>query len=743
VDFDPGTGVFLLSNIPNPNSNSGYILKLDSSGNFLWAKKLANTTSSPSFVSGTSDFIYDHNLTFDGFGNVYTVGNFVDTIDFDPGPGVFNLYSPNTGAGYILKLSPEGNFLWAKQFKGPTSTSPGCPSLINGIIYVHSVSIDATGNVLTTGCFENCMDFDPGPNAFTLTSAGNFDMFVCKLDASGNFLWANRFGSNGADHGDFVMIDNLGNYYFSGTFRGVVDFDPGTGVNNLSSVNANRDIFISKYDNSGNLIWARRMGGTGSETVNSIAVNASNEIFMSGWFTGTSDFNPGPGVFNLVAAGNSDAFMLKLNNCPTSYSSINVSACDSYTSPSGNFSWTSTGVYTDSLLSSLGCDSIITINLTIYNSPIPTITTLGSTTFCQGGSVSLNAGSGYASYTWNTGAQTQTINAVNGNIYTVTVSNGNGCSGSDSQEVIVNLNPTPSIIPIGATTFCEGGSVTLETDSDYVSYNWNTGGNSQAINANTSNTYSVTVTDANGCLGTASETVQVIPNPTPSITSEGPITICEGESLNLDGGQGYATYLWTGGFDTPYITVSNSGVFDVTVTDENGCIGTSAPIEIFQIPFPSALFSYTENNNSISFTDLTTGSPNLWFWDFGDGNSSSQQNPTYGYSASGNYLVCLTASEANCSDSECQNVNITITEVEDIETLTASIYPNPNNGIFSIEASDTFSTDIYDMQGKIIFSITLYPGKNEIDLSLISPGIYFLRATNLKTSFEKKIEIIR
>jgi|GEM_PF-561697 len=751
VDFDPGSGVFVLSN-PNPNTNSGYILKLNSAGNFLWAKKLANTTisqtSSLSAIAGTYDIIDPQNLAFDNFGNVYTVGYFADTIDFDPGSGVFNLINTNSNgsSGYISKLSSDGNFLWAKQFKPPTNASPSCPFTYSSI-YVLSVSIDAMGNVFTTGYFDNCIDLDPGPNTFTLTSAGSFDMFVCKLDPSGNFLWANRSGSTSNDYGDFVIVDNSGNYYFSGRFRGVVDFDAGLGVNNLTSVGGGNDIFIGKYDNSGNLIWVRRMGGSGNETVHSIAVNVSNEVFMSGWFQGTSDFDPGPGVFNLVATGISssfgDAYMLKLNNCPTSYSSINVSACNSYTSPSGNFSWTSTGVYTDSLLTSLGCDSIITINLTIYNSPTPTITTLGSTTLCQGGSVSLNAGSGYASYTWNTGAQTQTINAVNGNIYTVTVSNGNGCSGSDSQEVIVNLNPTPSIIPLGATTFCEGGSVTLETDSAYVSYNWNSGGNSQAINANTSNTYSVTVTDANGCLGTASETVQVIPNPTPLITSEGSTTICEGESLNLDGGPDYVSYLWTGGFDTQYISVSNPGVFDVTVTDENGCIGTSAPIEILQIPFPSALFSYTENNNSISFTDLTTGNPNFWVWDFGDGSASSQQNPTHSYSASGDYLVCLIASEANCSDSLCQVVNITITDVEDTETLTASIYPNPNNGIFSIEAFDTFLSDIYDMHGKIIFSVTLYPGKNEIDLSHISSGIYFLRAANLETSFEKKLEIIR
>ncbi len=747
VDFDPGAGVFLLSNIPNPSIYSGYILKLNPSGNFVWAKQFSNTnlsvqTSSTSAFAYSSESIFPLDLSFDAVGNVYSVGYFADTIDFDPGPGVFYLYSLNTGAGYISKLSPDGNFLWAKQFRNPLN----CTNCIYGYgsSRIIAISLDDSGNIFTTGDFKGSIDFDPGSTVYNLESAGyNNDIFICKLDPSGNFLWANKFGeASDYDRGRSIAISDNGNYYLSGDFKGDVDFDSGLGVSTLSS-GPTTNTFIAQYDNSGNIIWARTIGGSGVVYMNSIKLNTSNEIFMTGQFEGTIDFNPGPGVFNLVPAGNFDAFILKLNNCPTSYSSINVSACNSYTSPGGSASWTSSGVYVDSLQTNLGCDSIITINLTIYNSPSPTITTSGSTTLCQGGSVNLNAGSGYASYTWNTGAQTQTINAVTGNIYTVTVSNGNGCSGSDSQEVIVNSNPTPSIIPLGATTFCEGESVTLETDNAYVSYNWNTGGNSQAVIANSSNTYTVTVTDDNGCQGTASEIVHVNPNPLPLITTNGSTTICGEENLQLYGGDGFSTYLWTGGYETQNINVSNAGAYVLTVTNANGCIGNSAPIDISQTPIPSASYSYIENNNSIAFSDLTSGSPDTWAWDFGDGSSSSQQNPTHSYSTSGDYLVCLIASEGSCSDSICQIVSATVTGIDNIVTNKSSIYPNPNNGIFAIETFDVFSTEIYDMQGKILFSDTIYPGKNEIDLSNFSSGLYLLRAVNMNTSFQLKIEIIR
>src|ERR1035437_9575750 len=140
----------------------------------------------------------------------------------------------------ITLNSNAQNFLWAKSMGG-TGNDIG-----------YSIALDASGNVYTTGYFYGTVDFDPGAGTFNLTSAGNYALFISKLDASGNFVWAKQIGgtSSGA-LGQFISLDASGNIYTTGCFFGTVDFDPGAGTSNLTSSSTN-DIFVSKLDASGN-----------------------------------------------------------------------------------------------------------------------------------------------------------------------------------------------------------------------------------------------------------------------------------------------------------------------------------------------------------------------------------------------------------------------------------------------------------------------------------------------------------
>ena len=295
VDFDPGAGT---SNLTSAGNNSDiYISKLDAAGNFIWAKRL-----------GGSSVEIGLSIAVDSFGNVYTAGSFMGTVDFDPGTGSSNLTSAGLFDIFISKLDSAGNFGWAKSMGGTNDD--------NGA----SISVDGSGNVYTTGYFHGNVDFDPGPGTSNLTSAGSIDIFISKLDASGNFIWAKSMGGTGPDGTSSITVDGSGNIYTTGSFQGTVDFDPGVGTSNLITAGSN-DIFISKLDAAGNFIWAKSMGGTtGQVGSSSITVDGSGNVYTTGNFQGTVDFDPGTGTSNLTSAGGTDIFILRLD-------------------AAGNFSW--------------------------------------------------------------------------------------------------------------------------------------------------------------------------------------------------------------------------------------------------------------------------------------------------------------------------------------------------------------------------------------------------------------------
>ncbi|MCH7908562.1 MAG: hypothetical protein IIB38_02975, partial [Candidatus Hydrogenedentes bacterium] len=127
-----------------------------------------------------------------------------------------------------------------------------------------AIAVDASGNVYTTGSFEGTVDFDPGASVFDLTSMGGLDVFISKLDASGNFLWAKAMGGTGTDKALGIAVDDSGKVYTTGSFEGTVDFDPGASVFDLTSTGG-LDLFVSKLDASGNFLWATALGGAGDD----------------------------------------------------------------------------------------------------------------------------------------------------------------------------------------------------------------------------------------------------------------------------------------------------------------------------------------------------------------------------------------------------------------------------------------------------------------------------------------------
>lgn len=254
-----------------------------------WAKSMGGTDES----GGIS-------IAVDDSGNVYTTGSFWGIIDFDPSDETSNLTSMGLADIFISKLDPAGNFLWAKSMGGV------------GLDVGLSIAIDGSGNIYTTGYFNDEVDFDPGVETSNLTSAGAFDIFISKLDPDGNLLSASRIGGIYSDYGTSIAIDDAGNCYTSGAFKETVDFDLGDGTSYLTS-SGGIDVFILKQDASGNLIYAKSLGGVGEDICNSNTVDESGNVYITGYYEETADFDPGEGTNNLTSAGGFDIFISKLD----------------------------------------------------------------------------------------------------------------------------------------------------------------------------------------------------------------------------------------------------------------------------------------------------------------------------------------------------------------------------------------------------------------------------------------------
>jgi len=285
-DFDPSVEIY---NLTSFGSSDIFVSKLDASGNFVWAKQLGGTYENASW-----------DIAVDGSGNVYTIGYFLGTCDFDPGSGTYNLTSYGSSEIFVSKLDASGDFVWAKQMRGSGED--------RGI----SIALDSSGNVYTTGYFRGTCDFDPNSGIFNLISSGGSDIFVSKLDALGDFVWAKKMGGTIDNDGWSIAVDASGNVYTTGFFLGTCDFDPSSGTYNLTSF-GDRDIFISKLDALGDFVWAKQMGGTSEDFVWSIAVNGNGNVYTTGRFSGTCDFDPNSELYNLTSSGVSDIFVSKLD----------------------------------------------------------------------------------------------------------------------------------------------------------------------------------------------------------------------------------------------------------------------------------------------------------------------------------------------------------------------------------------------------------------------------------------------
>lgn len=253
--FSPSVtfGTITLTNAGAPTDDM-FIVKYDASGNVLWASSAGGTSNEEGY-----------SVMVDVSGNVYVMGGFNGTaITF----GTDTLTGAGTWDMFIVKYDAVGNVLWAKSAGGINMDWGG------------SIALDALGNVYVTGAFHNTVTF--GTTVLTNVDPFDYDIFIVKYDISGNVLWAKSASGIDNDYGDRIVTDALGNAYMTGKFD-----SPSLIFGTDTLTNANQgyyDIFIAKYDSSGNVLWAKSSGGMSSEYVIGITEDGLGNIYTTGKF---------------------------------------------------------------------------------------------------------------------------------------------------------------------------------------------------------------------------------------------------------------------------------------------------------------------------------------------------------------------------------------------------------------------------------------------------------------------------
>jgi hypothetical protein len=262
-----------------------------SAQHLMWAKTLG--------ALRPNDVAYA--VASDNHGNVITTGTFQDTADLDPSKGQQWFIAQGQEDVFITKLDSNGLYLWSKQIGGVQGD------------FGYAITTDANDNIYVAGSFSNRCDFNVGGTSYNIMSQGFSDAFVAKYNANGTLLWVKSFGGISAEEVFAIALKPNGNILLGGYFMGFCDFDPGASSHILNPIGV-QDAFVNELDSNGNFIQAFAVSGALKECIYGICSDYRNNIFISGYFEGSADFDPSNTIYNLSSAGGSfdkDFFLAK------------------------------------------------------------------------------------------------------------------------------------------------------------------------------------------------------------------------------------------------------------------------------------------------------------------------------------------------------------------------------------------------------------------------------------------------
>jgi hypothetical protein len=713
VDFDPNTAVFNLSSASW--QDNGYVLKLDNDGNFIWANAFKG-----------SEYNHGYGVAVDLQGNVFVVGHFSGTVDFDSGINTFNLttIATNDRDIYLAKINAAGNLVWAKSYSAPEFNSAS------------KIEVDTFGNTYIVGSFYGTIDFDTGLGVYNVSADSGFmNSYLLKLDTFGNLVWANGITGMGDVILNNVHLDNNNHVYVTGSIRNSADFDPSAASYNITT-NGNIDIVFAKYDISGNFKWAKNIGGypfggIGGGNALSICTDENENIYQTGNFGLTVDFDIGADTNNLTSLSNTfqDIFVLKISPCTVNFVSQFISLCSNDSVIVGNNTYYTAGVYIDTLTNSNGCDSILTTSIDVW----PSFSSNQNYFICNGDTVTVGNNLYY-----------------NAGVYIDTLTNSNGCDSILTSTIIIS----PSFNSNQNYFICEGDSVVLGNTMYYSAGN-----------------YIDTLSSSNGCDSILTTTITVYP----SFNSNQNYFICKGDSVVLGNTMYYSAGVYidsltnSNGCDsilTSTIIVfpildsiqnlflcagdrvlidgsyeNTTGTFIQNVIDTNGCNQKYITnLNVFQ-PINTGVKTI---NNGLQAQSQTLQSASFQWLDCNNNSSPiiNENKQTFKPNSTGSYAVIISIN--NCIDtSDCYDYTASdsIFCIDEYEML---ISPNPITNEFTLSINICNATvkkiSVYSIDGKIVFSSNNFSQK--IDVFNLASGIYLLMCeTNTKTYHQKFLKL--
>ncbi len=271
-----GVSDFAGATLTSAGGKDIFIAKFRSDGSIEWAKRAGG-------IGGDEGY----GIAADASGNIYVTGKFSVAMDFDGAP----VSGVNGDDIFIAKLHIDGSVEWVKSAGGDDADEGD------------DITVDPAGNIYLTGEFQKTASFD----GTLLMSFGEQDMFLAKYNSDGSFQWVRRAGGDMDDYGYAVSADPSGNVYVTGYFSNVANFG---GIKITTA--GGGDIFVAKYNRTGNIGWVRRAGGTINveDVGNDIVVDASGSVYATGNYRGAADF----GADTLIGLGGTDIFLWKMTD---------------------------------------------------------------------------------------------------------------------------------------------------------------------------------------------------------------------------------------------------------------------------------------------------------------------------------------------------------------------------------------------------------------------------------------------